>query len=481
MRDPGRGFVAASGATAEDRGARAHRAADAGLPASSDMPREITGAGEGWVPPRTRRSLPRPLGGVRVVIASLAGGGLALVLLAMTGIPGLGMLELAGATGALAVAMLVPSVYRRGKAAAIRVAVIGSAAATQELSDELAIVGVTQYTVVGRIDCDGGCYEPSVDPIVLPAADLDAPLRERPLELDLVLGSLDELDAVVEHHGIDLLVMTGEVSRLQVFNTVASSCLDLPVRLWELSAFYEEVFGHVPLAEINAAWFQYMMHPRYSAYGSAFKRTLDVSMSAGLLLVLAPVLAVLALVIRRNGSPLFKQVRIGEGGRPFTLYKLRTMRPEPEAPAQWASNGDPRVTRLGRLLRRTHLDELPQLANILKGDMSLVGPRPEQPEFVERLEAIVPFYHRRHLIKPGLTGWAQIHCGYGGSDIGSAWKVAHDLYYLKHRSLRLDLAILVATVRFLFDEAVIEGRMTSFVVSRNPGPVGVEAPAPAER
>jgi exopolysaccharide biosynthesis polyprenyl glycosylphosphotransferase len=421
---------------------------------------------------------------VRLLVASLAVSALAIVLvLQMIGISGPGMLELTGVTAMLALAMLVPSVHqqRRGRAAAIRVAVIGSAAAAQELSDELAVAGVTRYTVVGRIDCEDGCYEPStVDPIGL-SADLDAPLQERPLGLPPVLGSLDELDAVVESHGVDLLVMTGEVSRLRVFDTVASSCLDLPVRLWELSAFYEELFGHVPLAEINAAWFQYLMHPRYSTYGSAFKRTLDVSVSAGLLLLWAPILALLALVIRRDGSPaLFKQVRIGEGGRPFTLYKLRTMRPEPEGPAKWTSNGDPRVTRLGRLLRRTHLDELPQLANILKGEMSLVGPRPEQPGFVDRLEAIVPFYHRRHLIKPGLTGWAQIHCGYGGSDVGSTWKVSHDLYYLKHRSLRLDLTILVATLSFLLDEAVIERRMTSFVIRRNDRPV-VDAPAPAER
>ena len=154
-------------------------------------------------------------------------------------------------------------------------------------------------------------------------------------------------------------------------------------------------------------------------------------------------------LIRRDGGPvLFRQVRIGEGGRPFTVYKLRTMKAGvSSAAAQWADADDPRVTRVGRFLRRSHLDELPQLINVIRGEMSIVGPRPEQPEFVDRLERWVPFYTRRHLLKPGITGWAQVRCGYAGSDFGSAWKLCHDLYYLKHRSTALDLVILGETVR----------------------------------
>ena len=141
------------------------------------------------------------------------------------------------------------------------------------------------------------------------------------------------------------------------------------------------------------------------------------------------------LLIRRDGGPaLFAQVRIGEGGQRFRLHKLRTMRVGADASAQWACPDDPRITRIGAWLRRTHLDELPQLVNVLRGEMSLVGPRPEQPEFVDRLEQILPFYQRRHLMRPGITGWAQVRCGYAGSDVGSAWKLCHDLYYAKHRS-----------------------------------------------
>jgi lipopolysaccharide/colanic/teichoic acid biosynthesis glycosyltransferase len=222
------------------------------------------------------------------------------------------------------------------------------------------------------------------------------------------------------------------------------------VRLWEVSGFYEETFGHVPVAEINAAWFQYIMHPHYRESGGAAKRALDVTVAVTLGLVVAPLVGLLALLVRRDGGPaLFRQERIGESGRPFTLVKLRTMVVGAGELAQWASADDPRTTRLGRVLRKTHLDELPQLWNVLRGEMSLVGPRPEQPAFVERLEDAIPFYSRRHLVKPGVTGWAQVRCGYAGSDFGSAWKLCHDLYYLKHRSFWLDCSILIDTLRTL--------------------------------
>ena len=135
------------------------------------------------------------------------------------------------------------------------------------------------------------------------------------------------------------------------------------------------------------------------------------------------------------------------------MNKLRTMKIDAGSEAQWASSDDPRVTRLGRLLRRTHVDELPQLLNVLRGEMSVVGPRPEQPEFVAQLERSLQFYDRRHLLKPGITDWAQVRCGYARSDIGSAWKLCHDLYYLKHRSIPLDLVIIGETLRTVFIEA----------------------------
>jgi lipopolysaccharide/colanic/teichoic acid biosynthesis glycosyltransferase len=176
------------------------------------------------------------------------------------------------------------------------------------------------------------------------------------------------------------------------------------------------------------------------------KRAADLVI-LGLVGVLSlPLLAVLAYLVRLDGGPvLYVQTRIGERGRPFRIYKLRTMRLAEDQPAAWATDDDPRVTQLGRVLRRTHLDELPQLWNIVRGEMSFVGPRPEQAPFVDHLEHVLPFYQRRHLIRPGLTGWAQVRCGYASSDAASAMKLCNDLYYYKHRSLRVDLLVLCET------------------------------------
>jgi exopolysaccharide biosynthesis polyprenyl glycosylphosphotransferase len=181
-------------------------------------------------------------------------------------------------------------------------------------------------------------------------------------------------------------------------------------------------------------------------YSQFAKRTFDVTVSLVLGLLVCPVLPVLALLVRRSGPVIFRQVRLGEGGRPFTIYKFRTMRVDAEANgAVWASEHDPRITPVGRFLRKMRLDELPQLWNVLRGEMSIVGPRPERPEFVAQLEAEVPFWGRRHLVKPGVTGWAQVRRGYTADAAGTGDKLSYDLWYLRHRSLVVDLAICVKT------------------------------------
>jgi len=327
--------------------------------------------------------------------------------------------------------------HRRSKRLPHRTAVIGSRLSAVRLARELELRGIDDYLVIGRVETSG---EPVAEPSEVP-----------------VLGTLGRLERLIQEHGIDLLVMTSEAPRAAVFEEIARSCLHLPVRLWELSAMYEEAFGHVPLAEIHAAWFQYILHPNYRADGRALKRAIDLVGAVVIGLIALPMLIVVAWLITRDGGPvLFQQLRVGEGGRPIVLYKLRTMRHEQGTGARWAYDEDARITPLGRLLRSLHIDELPQLWNILKGEMSLVGPRPEQPAFVARLEDAIPFYQRRHLLKPGLSGWAQIRCGYAGSDAGSAWKLAHDLYYLKHRSTLFDLAILAETVRTVFADRQFE-------------------------
>jgi exopolysaccharide biosynthesis polyprenyl glycosylphosphotransferase len=378
---------------------------------------------------------------------------------AATSLPGLGadsMLLLLGVTSVVALVPYAGSLEVWRSQGAVRTAVIGSARSARDLQRELRVAGIPDYVIVGRVSVTPSDGEPAVD--------FEVPL----------LGSLEELGGLVEAHRLNLLVMTSEVPRFTVFDQVSQSVLHLPVRLWELSGFYEDVFGHVPVAEINSAWFQYIAHPKYRAVAPSSKRALDVVVALVMALLFAPLLAILAPLIRRDGGPVFfRQVRIGEGGQSLTVYKLRTMAPTASVGAQWAEADDPRVTGIGRLLRRAHLDELPQLMNVLRGEMSLVGPRPEQPDFVDQLEEVLPFYQRRHLMKPGITGWAQVRCGYAGSDVGSAWKLSHDLYYLKHRSIAFDFAILGETVRTLVADRryAIEPKWVSFIH-------GDEAPAP---
>ena len=316
-----------------------------------------------------------------------------------------------------------------------RVAFIGSPASAMRLAGALDAVGSRQYVLVGRI---AGTDEPLL-------------VLDPPAAAPEVLGRLGSLGSLVVEHDVDLLVMGVDAPRLTVFAEVADSCLHLPVRLVELSVLFEEAFGHVPTAEINAAWFQCLADPRARVSTGPLKRAIDVVGATLALALTLPLLPILILLIRRDGGPgLFTQVRIGEGGRRFRLHKLRTMSVGADASAQWACPDDPRTTRIGAILRRTHLDELPQLVNVIRGEMSLVGPRPEQPAFVDRLEGMLPFYQRRHLMRPGITGWAQIRCGYAGSDVGSAWKLCHDLYYAKHRSIGVDLLILCETFATLF-------------------------------
>jgi exopolysaccharide biosynthesis polyprenyl glycosylphosphotransferase len=362
-------------------------------------------------------------------------GLLAVMLLKVTtSVPGAGIVPLLAGSLAGVVISMAPRVAarhrRRGRVR--RLALIGSASAAERLARDLEREGPRTYRLVGRIALD---EEPAAN-----GANEKVPR----------LGPLSEVDRAVIEQRLDLLVVTDEAPRPRVFDRLADSCLRLSVRVCGLTGFYEDLFGRVPVSEMNAAWFQYLMHPRYRPTPSALKRALDLCVAGAVAFLTLPLLAVLALLTKLDGGPvLFRQERVGEGGRLFTVYKLRTMRVGSSSAAQWASPGDPRITRIGGFLRRTHLDELPQVFNVLRGDMSLVGPRPEQPVFVDHLEKSLPFYTQRHLVRPGITGWAQVRCGYAGSDIGSTRKLCHDLFYLKHRTLLLDCVIIGETLRTL--------------------------------
>jgi exopolysaccharide biosynthesis polyprenyl glycosylphosphotransferase len=366
--------------------------------------------------------------------APLAGLAAVMLLKATTSVPGAGRLPLVAGTlagAAISVAPRIATRHRRRKRA-VRLALIGSVSAAERLARDLEVEGPPTYHLVGRISLD---EEPAADGA-----------REKVRRL----APLSEVDKAVIEERLDLLVVTDEAPRPRVFDRLAESCLRLSVRVCGLTGFYEDLFGRVPVSELNAAWFQYLMHPRYRPTPSVLKRGLDVCVAGVVVFLTLPLLAVLALLTRLDGGPaFFRQSRVGEGGRLFTVYKLRTMRVASSSAAQWASPADPRITPIGAILRRTHLDELPQVFNVLRGEMSLVGPRPEQPVFVAHLEKSLPFYTQRHLVRPGITGWAQVRCGYAGSDIGSTRKLCHDLFYLKHRTLLLDFVIIGETLRTL--------------------------------
>jgi lipopolysaccharide/colanic/teichoic acid biosynthesis glycosyltransferase len=199
-----------------------------------------------------------------------------------------------------------------------------------------------------------------------------------------------------------------------------------------------------------------VLHLYQRPYTRFAKRTFDIVVASIGLSLTDPLLPVLALLVKLSKGPLiYSQTRLGEAGRHFTIYKFRTMRDDAEDPgrALWAEERDPRITPVGRFMRRTRLDELPQLVNVLRGEMSIVGPRPERPEFVELLEVEVPFWNRRHLVKPGITGWAQVSCGYASDAEGTVRKLSYDLWYLRHRSLAVDLGICAKTLRALVSGA----------------------------
>jgi lipopolysaccharide/colanic/teichoic acid biosynthesis glycosyltransferase len=339
--------------------------------------------------------------------------------------------------GALLIVVLARFLERRfDTGAPVRLAVIGSRQLAAKLSDELRANKISGYQVIGYITADTAEPEPQDEE--------DIPW----------LGELDDVRAAVLEHRIHLLGVGPDTPRLAVFEEAARACLDLPVRMIEANALYEQVLGHVPIGSINSAWFQCIMHPNYSPSAPGAKRALDLAVGLAAVLLLAlPLLPLIALMIKLEdrGPLFFRQRRVGEQGREFDMVKFRTMTPDADERRAAGVPEEELITRTGRLLRLTHLNELPQLWNVLRGDMTIVGPRPEPPELVRALGNVVPYYERRALVKPGLTGWAQVRCGYAGDQVGTAWKMCHDLFYVKHRSVAFDVLIMLQTLHVLVE------------------------------
>lgn len=262
-------------------------------------------------------------------------------------------------------------------------------------------------------------------------------------------GSIRSRAATLRAEGITDVVVSAEAARDPGVMEWMVPCLQQGCRVTNEAIFYEKATGQILVDQITPAWFLFADLKLHCDQRATFKRAGDILVSVLGLAVTFPLWFIIALAVKLGdrGPVFYSQQRVGQNGRPFTLLKFRTMRTDAEnGRSVWAAPKDPRVTPVGRWLRRTRLDELPQLCNVLVGDMSLVGPRPERPDLVAELAEKLPFYNERHLVKPGITGWAQISFRYGASLADARQKLQFDLYYLKHMSLELDLIILFRTL-----------------------------------
>lgn len=268
-----------------------------------------------------------------------------------------------------------------------------------------------------------------------------------------VVGRIADVERLCRAHRVAEVVVADHAADSPRYQRAALTCLRLGCRVTNESTFYETTYCEVPAAHITPNWFLVADLKGQREEHATLKRLFDVTVALIGALVTLPLWPLIALAIKLSdgGPAIYSQTRVGLGGHRFTLYKFRTMTQDAEAlGSAWAAPNDPRVTSLGRWLRASRLDELPQLWNILKGDMSVVGPRPERPEFVGPLSSLIPFYAERHLVKPGLTGWAQINYRYGATIPDARKKLQYDLYYIKHMSFELDLVILLRTLGTFF-------------------------------
>jgi len=269
--------------------------------------------------------------------------------------------------------------------------------------------------------------------------------------MDSVVSNGKELEETVKREKADKIVVSLSERRGLIPLKDLLNCKLSGIEVVDAPSFYEQLTGKLLLENITPGWLIFSEGFRITSLLRAGKRIIDLILSTIGLVVVLPLIPVIAIVIRLDspGPVFFRQVRVGEREKNFTLYKFRSMGQDAESKtgAVWAQKDDSRVTKVGKFLRKSRLDEIPQLYNVFKGDMSFVGPRPERPEFVEKLKDIIPYYSERHFVKPGITGWAQVKYSYGSTVEDAIEKLRYDLYYIKNLSLFLDLLIVVDTTK----------------------------------
>jgi sugar transferase (PEP-CTERM system associated) len=314
-----------------------------------------------------------------------------------------------------------------------RVLIVGTGAEAAGVESALATLGYPSLSIVGFYPVAERHEAPAV------AADRILPAALPLSEVVSGLGVKEVVIAVREQRG-------GVLPLRELIDCRVSG-----VPVTDLAGLYERVRGEVPLDSLKASWLIYAPGFAQGGLRAFVKRSFDLTVSAALLVLALPVMAVTAVAIALDspGPIIYRQERVGRGGRRFVCLKFRSMSldAERDGVARWALQSDPRVTRVGRFIRKMRIDELPQLINVLRGEMSFVGPRPERPSFVAELKHTIPYYDLRHSVKPGITGWAQVRYSYGASVEDARKKLQFDLYYVKNHSLFLDLLILIETVR----------------------------------
>lgn len=328
---------------------------------------------------------------------------------------------------------------------ATRLMVMGSGRLADDILEELVSRADNLYQVVCLVDTSGEGTEEEDPDNLMPywARIMRAELRTdtgeltglaRYLEADMLLVAMDE-----------------KRGRMPVEELLRLRMMGIPIISGE--DFFERIAGRILADRISASWLIFSEGFSNSGLRRLSKRAMDLTLSALGLVLLAPFALLTAIAVRleSKGPALYRQERVGQHGRTFEILKFRSMVTDAESGTGpvWASHNDPRVTRVGRVIRKTRLDEIPQLWNVLKGQMSFVGPRPERPHFVEELAKVLPYYHERHNVKPGITGWAQVCYPYGSSVGAALEKLNYDLYYIKHSSLSMDVMIIVQTVKII--------------------------------
>ena len=267
-----------------------------------------------------------------------------------------------------------------------------------------------------------------------------------------IIGTVDDIPELVKTLNVDRVVVSLTDARGKLSMDKLLEMRMAGVSFAQLPSVYEEYTGKIAIDNLRPSWLIFSDGFAKVSKSGGIKRILDVVGSALLLILAQPVMLLAGLAVKASspGPVLYKQQRVGMNGRVFTIYKFRSMAADAEAAtgAVWATPGrDPRVTRVGGFLRRSRIDELPQLWNVVRGDMSLVGPRPERPEFVSQLTTQIPFYGQRHAVRPGLTGWAQVRYAYGASVEDAMEKLQYDLFYIKNQTIALDVYIVFETLK----------------------------------